>query len=206
LKRPLVDDRTESAAGPPVEAVEAVEAVDPEVTGAGSSAGHGVAVVVVSLGTDHHPFQRLVDWVDHWAAAHPGVRCLIQYGPASIPTHADGIAFLPSDLLRSALSEATIVVGHAGPGTIVDAHGAGRLPIVVPRLARLGEVVDDHQIAFGRWMAARGHVLLAEDEHELHRLLDEGLDNPSRLRVEDGAADRSAAVQLVGDLFDELMR
>ena len=30
-------------------------------------------LVVVSVGTDHHPFDRLVEWVDRWAGEHPDV-------------------------------------------------------------------------------------------------------------------------------------
>ncbi|MBI2711046.1 MAG: glycosyl transferase family 28 [Actinobacteria bacterium] len=162
--------------------------------------------VAVFLGTDHHPFQRLVDWVDEWAGDHPDVRCFIQHGPAAPPRHADGEAFVDVGRLREELRRATIAVGHAGPGTIVDARIAGRLPIVVPRLARLGEVVDDHQVAFGRWMADRGLALVAEDRAGVHRLLEAARADPDSVRLDAADPDRSPAVRLVGDLLDELMR
>ncbi len=36
--------------------------------------------VLVTVGTDHHRFDRLIGWVDRWAAAHPEARVLVQHG------------------------------------------------------------------------------------------------------------------------------
>jgi UDP-N-acetylglucosamine transferase subunit ALG13 len=43
----------------------------------------------------------------------------------------------------------------------------GHRPIVVPRLGRLGEAVDDHQLTWARRVAQDGLVLLVEDEADL---------------------------------------
>ena len=37
-------------------------------------------LVVALAGTDHHPFDRLVEWVDAAALRHPDVRFLVQHG------------------------------------------------------------------------------------------------------------------------------
>ena len=43
-------------------------------------------LLLVSVGTDHHPFDRLVRWAGAWLAAHPGaVRCLMQTGTSAPP-------------------------------------------------------------------------------------------------------------------------
>lgn len=164
------------------------------------------AEVVVTLGTDHHPFGRLVTWVDHWAAAHPEARCVIQHGTAPAPNHAEGRTLVPFDDLRRLLAEATVVVGHAGPGTVVDALAVGRLPVIVPRLAAHGEVVDDHQVAFARWMHERGRAVLVEDEAALHTRIDDALASPGAFFI--GQADPAAdeAVRRVGALIDGLFR
>ena len=149
------------------------------------------AEVVVTVGTDHHRFDRLVGWVDAWAAAHPDRTVLVQHGTATAPTHAEGFPMLGYDHLVAAMGEATVVVAQGGPATVMDARSVGRRPIVVPRLARFHEVVDDHQVTFGRWAVARDLVLLAEDETELCRLLDAALHEPSLVRIppDSGAAE-----------------
>jgi UDP-N-acetylglucosamine transferase subunit ALG13 len=50
---------------------------------------------------------------------------------------------------------------------VLAATANGRSPIVVPRLERLREAVDDHQLAFGRRLAAEGRVVLVEDVTDL---------------------------------------
>jgi UDP-N-acetylglucosamine transferase subunit ALG13 len=62
---------------------------------------------------------------------------------------------LPRDELSHLMGAARVVVCHGGPGTILEARAAGRVPIVVPRDPTFGEHVDDHQIRFVRWLAIR---------------------------------------------------
>jgi UDP-N-acetylglucosamine transferase subunit ALG13 len=155
--------------------------------------------VVVTVGTDHHRFDRLVGWIDRWASTHPDCSVLVQHGTADPPAHGRGVAMLGYDELVSAMAQARVVVAQGGPATVMDARSVGRRPIVVPRLARFHEVVDDHQVTFGRWAAARDLVLLAEDEHELGRLLDAALDDDGLTRI---PPDRSAA----GSTIDEFRR
>ena len=91
------------------------------------------------VGTDHHPFDRAVGWADEWAASHPDLRVLVQYGTSRPPTTADGHDLLLVGDLMALMSEATAVVCHGGPGTIMAAREAGHVPIVVPRRSDLGE-------------------------------------------------------------------
>lgn len=172
-----------------------------------TSALHGASPVdvVVTLGTDHHPFARLVGWVDAWAAAHPDATCVVQHGTAPAPLHAEGHAVLDPADIPGLMARARIVVGHAGPGTVLDARAAGRCPVIVPRLARHGEVVDDHQVAFAHWMDARGQATCVEAEEDLHRHIDVAVADPASyaLAPDDGAP--PPAVTLLGDLLDGIL-
>jgi UDP-N-acetylglucosamine transferase subunit ALG13 len=148
--------------------------------------------VVVTVGTDHHPFPRLVGWIHRWASEHPDLHVLLQLGtttpPAPLPSvHA--VALLPHRELVDAMAGADVVVAQGGPGGIMDARSVGRQPVAVPRRGDLGEHVDDHQVRFTAWMADRGLVRLADDEGALFAELDAGLADPSRLRIPpDGGA------------------
>lgn len=149
----------------------------------------GPADVVVTVGTDHHRFDRLIGWVDRWAAEHPDVAVLVQHGTATAPEHAASVVMLGYDDLVAAMRAASVVVAQGGPATIMDARSVGHRPVVVPRIGRLDEVVDDHQITFARWMDRRELVWLAEDEPTLCRHLDAALADPNRVRIApDGAA------------------
>jgi UDP-N-acetylglucosamine transferase subunit ALG13 len=187
----------------------------------------GRPLLLVTVGTDHHPFDRLVRWADAWLAGHPGeLRCLMQTGTSAPPAggvrgtpggcpggsgQAEWRAYLEFDALQAAMASAAAVVCHGGPGTILGARHRGAVPIVVPRQHRLGEHVDDHQVAFSRRLAADGgEIHLAETEAELHRLLDRVAAEPAAFRSgpagqTPAGRDRATAVREFGRLVDGLV-
>ncbi len=139
--------------------------------------------VLVTVGTDHHRFDRLIGWVDRWSAAHPDAEVLVQHGTADPPEHASSVVMLGYDELVAQMAAADVVIAQGGPATIMDARSVGQRPIVIPRLARFDEVVDDHQVAFTDWMAGKELVWLAGNEDELHELVDAALAEPSRVKI-----------------------
>ena len=156
--------------------------------------GPETPLLLVTVGTDHHRFDRLIRWAKAWLDGHPGrVRCLMQTGTSTPPIGAaDWQPYLEFDALQAAMASAAAVVYHGGPGTILGARHLGAVPIVVPRQHTLGEHVDDHQVAFSRRLAADGGgIHLAETEAGLHRLLDRVVAEPAAFRA--GTEDRATA-------------
>lgn len=139
------------------------------------------ATLVVSVGTDHHPFNRLADWVGRWLDNNPAVRCVYQRGVSRAPVGVESVDLIARTDLLAFMQQATVVLTQAGPGSIKDAHSSGRVPIVVPRVRHFGEVVDDHQVAFAEAMAEQGWVWVAMSEDSLHRLLDRAFASPADL-------------------------
>jgi UDP-N-acetylglucosamine transferase subunit ALG13 len=163
--------------------------------------------LIAMVGTDHHPFQRLVDWVDSWAERRPGVECVIQFGTAAAPRRATGTAYVGHDELGRWMDRAAIIVSHAGPSTILEARQRGHRPIVVPRQAQLGEHVDDHQSRFASRLADLELVLTATTQKDFDGFLDQAVADPSFVRVTETAGDGGTETavrrfgQLVSDLF-----
>lgn len=152
-----------------------------------SSAGGGghERLVFATVGTDHHPFDRLVGWIDGWAlAAEPRIDCFVQIGSCRPPENAAWARYLPRGQLQELMSRAVAVVCHAGPGTIMDCRRVGLKPIVVPRRRALGEVVDDHQLLFARRLAGASYIELAETEEQLTAALDAAVANPGAYRID----------------------
>jgi UDP-N-acetylglucosamine transferase subunit ALG13 len=146
--------------------------------------------IIVIVGTDHHPFERMVGWVDDRLRAHPGDTVTIQHGWSRSPELAEGLDFMAPDELRRRMAEADVVITHGGPGTISDARRSGHRPIVVPRDPTLGEHVDDHQQRFAAWCAERGVVDLAMTIDALEARLATGADTrtPAETAAETDAA------------------
>jgi UDP-N-acetylglucosamine transferase subunit ALG13 len=163
--------------------------------------------IVVTVGTDHHPFDRLIAWTNDWLRQHPEHTggFYVQSGTASVLPDCPGSRFLEAGQLGELLDTADVMLCHGGPGSIADAWERGQVPIVVPRLRRFGEVVDDHQVDFCRKLAEVGRVRLAEEPDGLAGLLDEAARDYTRFRSTALEADVSAAVARFGDLVDELV-
>lgn len=165
-------------------------------------------LVLMTVGTDHHPFARLMGWIERWeATGGPPVRWIVQHGFTAAPdgTGVRAEEFMPHDELQAALREASVVVCQGGPGSIMDARGAGLVPIVVPRRPDLGEHVDDHQVRFSRRLDETGLIRLAEDEDAFRRLVGDALERPERFAAEQEVSDLPTTVRRFGTLVDELM-
>ncbi len=123
-------------------------------------------MIFVTVGTNEARFERLVEA----AGRIPGdEELVIQTGHClGRPERAACVPFLDFDDMVVHARRARAVVCHAGVGSIMMSLSAGRRPVVMPRLAALGEAVDDHQVALARRMAREGHlVLLVEDPADL---------------------------------------
>ncbi|MFW0121771.1 glycosyltransferase [Rothia sp. CCM 9419] len=137
--------------------------------------------LVVSLGTDYHKFDRLVEWVESYLLNHPTVTCLFQHGFTEGAEHATkNIDRMPRSELLKIYEEAKVVVVQGGPGSILDAREVGVIPIAVPRLAEFDEVVDNHQVQFSQVMENNGEAFVAIDARDLAQKIDEALNNPQK--------------------------
>lgn len=122
-------------------------------------------MIFVTVGTNEARFDRLLAALDDLP---DGTDLFVQHGPSSIrPARARCADYLGFDEMVEHMRRARAVVTHAGVGSVLTALLNGTRPIVVPRLARFGEAVDDHQLEFGRRAASAGLVTLVEDTADL---------------------------------------
>jgi UDP-N-acetylglucosamine transferase subunit ALG13 len=178
------------------------------------SAAFGPAVIApevfVTVGTDHHPFDRLVDMVEAWAsarcAAGKPVRVFFQYGTSRSPHGQESADYLDYGQMLAKMRSAGAIVCHGGPATIMGSRAAGRVPIVVPRLPELGEHVDSHQVRFATLLDERGEVCLARDARHLWELLDAALADPARLSIKGPVAEElCASTTQVAELVEAVL-
>jgi UDP-N-acetylglucosamine transferase subunit ALG13 len=165
-------------------------------------------LIFTTVGTDHHPFDRLVRWVDGWLLdrnGHHRARCLIQSGASQSPFVAEWTDYLSYDQLQSAISQAAAVVSHGGPATIMECRRHGLIPIVVPRSRDLGEHVDDHQGLFARRLAARQEIRLVSTREQLWNLMDRAVTEPQAFRSPVDTIRVDETVKRFSNLVDDLL-
>jgi UDP-N-acetylglucosamine transferase subunit ALG13 len=113
------------------------------------------------------PFDRLIREADRVAALTSGQRWFAQIGNGDFqPKHMEFARFLTKSDFDRRIRSADFIIAHGGIGIISDAVGLGKPLLAVPRLARLGEHVDDHQTATVDYCVERGYVLAANPDDD----------------------------------------
>jgi UDP-N-acetylglucosamine transferase subunit ALG13 len=121
----------------------------------------------VTVGTQY-PFDRLVRTIDQWAGRRDDMEIFAQTGPTEYrPRNMRFAAFIDAEECSRQVEQADAVLAHAGMGSIITAMQSGKLIVVMPRRADLGEHRNDHQMATARKLLAQGKVIVAFDESHL---------------------------------------
>lgn len=119
------------------------------------------------------PFDRLIRAADEWAAARGRDDLFAQIGAGDYqPRAMEWTRFVPPEEFRRRVSEAELVVAHAGMGTILTCLELEARILVMPRRASLRETRNEHQLATARQLESRSLVSVAPDESALPALLD----------------------------------
>lgn len=126
--------------------------------------------VFVATGTGL-PFYRLLEALRP-LAKEPNVELFVQRGAAG-PSFVDlpGEELISREAFAERLAWADIVISHAGAGTIYEAYSMGHIPVLVPRLSRFGEHVNDHQLELATSFAEAERAIVCEDLNELTALV-----------------------------------
>jgi UDP-N-acetylglucosamine transferase subunit ALG13 len=129
-------------------------------------------MIFVTVGTDQ-PFDRLIKIVDNWAEKNGRSDVFAQIGDGgNKPSYIKFATFLEPPEFQKYFSSASIVIGHAGMGTILSALHHGKPIVVMPRKASWGEQRNEHQLATARYMSKMGKINVAFTDEELTLILD----------------------------------
>lgn len=105
-------------------------------------------MIFITLGSQKFQFNRLLKAVDE--LINEGVitePVFAQIGNSDyIPVNYEYKKFLDREEFAKKQEECDTVITHGGTGAIIGAVRKGKKVIAVPRLAKYGEHVDDHQL------------------------------------------------------------
>jgi UDP-N-acetylglucosamine transferase subunit ALG13 len=125
-------------------------------------------MIFLTVGTQF-PFDRLIRAVDR--IVQEGViseTVFAQIGERSYrPRNFESVAYLEKGAFDDYVRRASKMIGHAGMGTITVALRDRKPLLVMPRLKRYHEVVNDHQLAIAKKYSELGHILAAYDIGDL---------------------------------------
>lgn len=103
-------------------------------------------MIFVTIGTAPQGFDRLIKGMDE-ISANIDEKVIMQIGGSKfIPLNAEYFRITSRENIKKYYREARIIVSHAAAGTILMANSFDKSPILVPRMSKYGEHVDDHQV------------------------------------------------------------
>src|SRR5690242_15296157 len=100
----------------------------------------------VSLGNATQSFRRLTDAVMKIAFLLPQP-LVVQHGNTVFQGAGHNAKpFMSMEEFDRLVCQADLLIMHAGAGSVIHAIQAGKVAVVMPRLAKYGEIIDDHQL------------------------------------------------------------
>ena len=126
-------------------------------------------MIFITLGSQKFQFNRLLKAVDELVERgkiKEEVFAQIGYSDYQ-PVNYKYKTFLDRDEFASMEGKADIVITHGGTGAIIGAVKKGKKVIAVPRLAKYGEHVDDHQIQLIAQFKGQNLICGLDDATEL---------------------------------------
>lgn len=125
-------------------------------------------MILLTIGTSGIDFRRLLQAVDE--AVDKGLISDVvaqigytNYRPRNLETHA----FISRATLGKYIRRADFVISHGGEATLDQCLAMHKKVIVMPRRAKYGEHVDDHQLEIVEHLEVRNRILVAREVDEL---------------------------------------
>lgn len=131
-------------------------------------------MIFVTVGTHEQSFNRLIKKIDE--LKEDGTiqdDVIIQTGFSTYePKNCQWSKMIPFQQMVKNVEDARIVITHGGPASFIMPLQIKKIPIVVPRLHRFDEHINDHQVEFARNVANRmGTIILVEDIERLGEII-----------------------------------
>ncbi len=154
-------------------------------------------MILVTVGTEKFPFNRLMQWIGYLIdqqlinlAEEPVV---VQYGSCTFfPTGVNQYQVLPQEDFQALLQQARLIISHCGEGSFDILTRLNKPFVLVPRSHKFGEHVDDHQVELAQALATKG-VPIAQCPGDLVRFLA----NPTTVTVASPSQYYAQASQLL---------
>ncbi|KMJ55901.1 PssE/Cps14G family polysaccharide biosynthesis glycosyltransferase [Alkalihalophilus lindianensis] len=130
-------------------------------------------MIFVVLGTHELPFTRLLEEVERLQQS--GViteKIVVQLGHTPYESQSMKlIPFMSYDEMDQNFEEASLIITHAGTGSIITGVKKGKKVIALARRAEFNEHNDDHQVEIVEQFTHAGHILGSDNVGDLENLI-----------------------------------
>ncbi|WP_172637981.1 PssE/Cps14G family polysaccharide biosynthesis glycosyltransferase [Lactiplantibacillus plantarum] len=130
-------------------------------------------MIFISLGTQNFQLNRLLKKIDVLISEgkiNDSVFAQIGYSDY-LPINYGYKRFIDNNSFNDYIKKSSLVITHGGVGNIITALNYGKKIIVVPRIKKFNEHVDDHQVQIARAFYDNGHTLVCKDLKNLAKII-----------------------------------
>ena len=118
-------------------------------------------MIFVPLGTQAMDFSRclrmLDDMIEYYKISE---KVIVQIGNSSYKSkNFEMLPFVPEETFKQYISDASVVISHAGSGALFGAIKKGKRVIAVARLKQYHEMIDNHQTELTKKLSEEGYLI-----------------------------------------------
>ena len=137
-------------------------------------------MIFVCVGSRDYQFNRLLKKLDELVADGTIKEEIVaQIGASQYePQNYKWERFLDRDEFKNYQSNADLIISHAGTGALIGALKLEKQVIAVPRLAKYGEHIDDHQTQISGALRDEGYLREVLDMDNLAQTINACYENP----------------------------
>ncbi len=158
-------------------------------------------MILVTLGTQDKNFVRLLEKIDQ--LINNGLikdKVIVQAGFTKYNSeNMEIFDLIAQDEFNDLMDKADIIITHGGVGNIISALEKNKKVIAVPRLAKYGEHINDHQTQIIAKFNALGYIIGLQDVDEL----DDAVKQIKKFKPKKFVHDNSKMLNLVSKLIDK---
>jgi len=158
-------------------------------------------MIFVTVGTHTQPFNRLLQKVDELIKERKiREKVIAQIGYSTYePKNYNYFTFTSEEKILELNKKARLIITHAGAGSIITALQFRKPIIVVPRLKKFNEHVNDHQVQIAKAFEKEKKVLACYDIEDLEKVIIKA--KKFRPRIEKG---KQKIFSIINNFLEEL--
>lgn len=137
-------------------------------------------MIFVCVGSREYQFNRLLEKLDYLVEEKKiNEEIFAQIGQSSyLPKHYKYERFIGNTEFKEYQQAAEIIISHGGTGALIGALKMEKQVIAIPRLAKFGEHIDDHQTQVAEVLAKEGYLRYVLDINNLFESIYDAKINP----------------------------
>lgn len=129
-------------------------------------------MIFVTLGTQKFQFNRLLKVVDDLVAEGHLDNVFAQVGHSDyVPQNYEYKDFLSKDAFQDCVRDCDLLITHSGVATIITGLKMEKPIVVVPRLSKFAEHVDDHQLQIAKSFSEQNFVMMCQNADDLAQIV-----------------------------------